>query len=152
LLLGAGVGLLGLIFRGYSAGFLHKQERLTTTGPYDHTRNPLYFGSALLALAAAIATRSIAAATLLVAYFALFYSVVMRREEQELRRRHGAAFDKYAREVPLFFPRLRASDRGAQAGSFSWDQFMRNHEWQASLGFLFLLLILLAIWHLRLPH
>jgi protein-S-isoprenylcysteine O-methyltransferase Ste14 len=153
LLLASAVGLVGLIFRGYAAGFLHKQEQLTTSGPYDHTRNPLYFGSALLALAAAIAARSIAAGVLLVGYFALFYSVVMRREEQELRLRHGPAFDRYAREVPLFFPRLRPPNRGsAPGGGFSWHQFKRNHEWQASVGFLFLLAILFAIWRWRSMH
>lgn len=153
LLLGAAVGIIGLVFRGCAAGYLHKQEQLTTTGPYDRTRNPLYFGSAILTVAAAIAARSILAALVLLGYFALFYSVVMRREEQELREGHGAAFAEYARAVPLFFPRLGWSRSAApSAGGFSWAQYKRNHEWQASLGFLFLLVMLALIWRLRLPH
>jgi protein-S-isoprenylcysteine O-methyltransferase Ste14 len=150
---GAAVGVIGLAIRAYAAGYLHKQERLTTSGPYARTRNPLYLGSAILALAAAIATKSLAAAILLFGYFALFYSIVMKREEGELRFRHRADFEAYARSVPLFFPRLSAHTSAAQpAGQFSWTQFIRNHEWQASVGFLLLLAVLALIWRLRLPH
>jgi protein-S-isoprenylcysteine O-methyltransferase Ste14 len=153
LLLGALLGMIGLVLRGYAAGFLHKQEQLTTSGPYDHTRNPLYFGSALLTLAAAIATHSLAALLLLLGHFAVFYSVVMRREEEELRQRHGPAFEAYARRVPLFFPRLGPLS-GASGGHarFSWVQYKRNHEWQAAIGFLFLIAVLVLIWRLRLPN
>src|SRR5256886_3955181 len=108
--LGALVGVIGLWLRASAAGYLHKQEVLTVTGPYAFTRNPLYLGSSILALGAAIATRSWISASLLILYFAIFYSMVMRREEKELYARHGAAFEEYARTVPLFFPRLWRSE------------------------------------------
>src|SRR5437879_8586484 len=41
------IGALGLLLRAYAAGYLHKQESLTDTGPYAHTRNPHYLGSAV---------------------------------------------------------------------------------------------------------
>jgi protein-S-isoprenylcysteine O-methyltransferase Ste14 len=76
----------------------------------------------------------------------------MQREANELRLRHGASFEEYARAVPLFLPRLSiAKLRGSSAGSFSFAQYKKNHEWQATAGFLFLLLVLLLIWRLR-PH
>jgi protein-S-isoprenylcysteine O-methyltransferase Ste14 len=150
ILYGALVGALGLLLRAYAAGYLHKQEVLTVTGPYAHTRNPLYLGSAILALGVAIATRSGISAAILVSYFAVFYSFVMRREERELHVRHGVAFEEYARAVPLFFPRLTpAKVTGESTGSFFFTQYMKNHEWQASAGFLLLLLALLLIWRLR---
>jgi protein-S-isoprenylcysteine O-methyltransferase Ste14 len=150
ILYGAAVGLIGLLIRAYAAGYLHKQEVLSVTGPYAHTRNPLYLGSSLLALGAGVATRSWISAALLLVYFAVFYSMVMRREELELRERHGAAFDAYAKAVPLFFPRLAAAAM-AGAGAFSPAQYQKNREWKAALGFLLLLAILLAIWRLRRP-
>lgn len=150
ILFGAGVGLLGLLIRAWAAGYLHKQEMLTVTGPYAYTRNPLYFGSALLALGIAIATHSWISAALLLIYFATFYSMVMRREERELRLRHGAAFDVYARTVSLFIPRLLpAKIPGAINGSFSYAQYKKNHEWQAALGFLLLVIVLAGIWIFR---
>lgn len=151
ILLGALVGALGLWLRAYAAGYLHKQEVLTVTGPYAYTRNPLYLGSALLALGAGIATRSWISASILLVYFAIFYSMVMRREETELQVRHGAAFEEYARAVPLFIPRLNAVKlSGASPGSFSFTQYKKNHEWQAAVGFLLLLAVLLVIGRLRL--
>ena len=150
IVLGGLVGAVGLSIRAYAAGYLHKQEVLTVTGPYAYTRNPLYLGSAVLALGAAIAARSWASALLLLFYFAVFYSMVMRREEKELRERHAAAFEEYASAVPLFFPRLPpAKVRGESAGSFSFGQYRKNHEWQAPVGFLLLLGVLVLIWYFR---
>lgn len=150
ILLGAAVGFVGLIIRAYAAGYLHKQEVLTVTGPYARTRNPLYFGSSLLTLGAAIAMHSWIVAALLFLSFALVYSFVMRREESELRAKHGAAFDSYAAVVPLFFPSLRVAPRPVSSESrFSWSQYKKNHEHQAALGFLLLLLLLVIIWRIH---
>ncbi|HEX8763742.1 MAG TPA: isoprenylcysteine carboxylmethyltransferase family protein [Candidatus Acidoferrum sp.] len=150
ILLGALVGALGLLIRGYAAGYLYKQEVLTVTGPYAYTRNPLYLGSAVLAVGAAIAMHSWISASLLLFYFAVFYSMVMRGEENELRLKHGAAFEEYAREVPLFLPRLRPAKLAAGSpGTFSFAQYKKNHEWRAALGFLLLIGVLLLIWCLR---
>jgi protein-S-isoprenylcysteine O-methyltransferase Ste14 len=152
ILYGALVGAIGLFIRAHAAGYLHKQEVLTVTGPYGHTRNPLYFGSAILALGVAIATCSWLSAIILCGYFALFYSIVMRREEQELRLQHGAAFDEYARAVPLFLPQLSpASLDAAGAAAFSFPQYKKNREYRAAIGFLLVLIVLLAIWRARLP-
>ena len=145
------LGLLGLLVRAFAAGHLHKQEVLTVTGPYAYTRNPLYFGSAILALAGGVATYSWISAAVLFAYFCVFYSMVMRREEEELRRHHGAAFDEYAKAVPLFFPRLTPANLLPSRGSasFSLAQYRKNHEYQAAVGFVLLLALLLLIWWFR---
>jgi hypothetical protein len=151
-LIGGIVGVFGLCVRAYAAGYLCKQEVLTMTGPYAHTRNPLYLGSAILALGAAIGMRSWICASILLLYFGLFYSMVMRREEKELLARHGAAFEQYARAVPLFLPRLSGARlTGESAGSFSIAQYKKNHEWQAGFGFLLLLGALLVIWRIQWP-
>ena len=151
ILLGGLVGFVGLCIRGYAAGYLNKQEVLTVTGPYARTRNPLYFGSSILAAGAALAMNSIWAAALLLVYFALVYSFVMRREEAELRLQHGDAFSAYAASVPLFFPRLFGATTSAAKGvAFSWNQYRKNHEHEAAVGYVLLLLGLALIWWLRL--
>lgn len=150
ILIGAAVGIVGLAIRANAAGYLHKQQVLTVTGPYARTRNPLYFGSSILALGAALAMNSWWAATLFFIYFALVYTIVMRREEMELRQQHGAAFDKYVARVPLFFPRIMVAGQTRTASSgFSWKQYRKNHEYQAAIGFVLLLVGLLVIWRLR---
>jgi protein-S-isoprenylcysteine O-methyltransferase Ste14 len=150
ILCGALVGAVGLLLRAYAAGYLHKQEVLTVTGPYAYTRNPLYLGSAILTLGVAIATCSWFSAIVLCGYFALFYSIVMHKEEQELHLQHGAAFDQYAQTVPLFFPHLAAAKHAAGPGAFSFPQYKKNREYRAAIGFLLVLIVLVVTWRLRL--
>jgi protein-S-isoprenylcysteine O-methyltransferase Ste14 len=148
--LGALLGLIGLLIRALAAGYLRKQEVLATTGPYAYTRNPLYLGSAILTLGAAVAAWSWVSAVLLCGYFALFYSMVMQGEERELRLQHGPAYDAYARAVPLFFPSLtHAKIDGARSGSFSFAQYKTNREYRAAFGFLVLPGSFFLIWRLR---
>jgi len=158
IIIGAGIGVIGLAIRAYAAGYLHKQSVLTTTGPYANTSNPLYFGSSIMAVGAAVAMNSLWSAALLLIYFALVYTFVMRREELELRGHHGAAFDAYAQSVPLFLPRLTPAKQSAVSalnqseiptGGFSFAQYRKNHEHQAALGFLLLLVVLAIVWRLH---
>jgi protein-S-isoprenylcysteine O-methyltransferase Ste14 len=143
--LGAVIALAGLLVRGAAAGHLRKLETLTTSGPYAWMRNPLYFGSALLAAGFAVAGHSLWAALVVALYFGIFYPIVMKKEEAELRQRYGAAFAEYAKRVPLFFPRPSLGRHPAQAtkaDGFSWEQYKRNREYQAALGALLALAVL----------
>src|SRR5260370_10359507 len=152
ILLGVLAGIIGLWVRVNAGGYLRKQEVLHVTGPYAYTRNPLYLGSSILALGAGIATRSWISASILIVYFAVFYSIVMRREASELHVRHGASFEEHARAVPLFFPRLTAARLpGLSAGSLSFAQYQKTHEWQAAVGFFFRFVSFAAISRFRLP-
>jgi protein-S-isoprenylcysteine O-methyltransferase Ste14 len=137
--LGAIIIAFGLLIRGLAAGHLQKDRELATSGPYAVTRNPLYFGSALLAAGFAIAGGSWADGAMVIAYFAVFYYAVMREEERDLRKRFGVTFDEYAARVPLFFPRYSARPAESQAnvaGSerFSWALYQRNREYKATIG------------------
>ncbi len=137
---GAVLAALGLMIRAYAAGYLVKYRQLATTGPYAHTRNPLYFGSALLAAGFAVAGHSWPAAALIILYFAAVYYAVMRNEESDLRARYGSVFDLYASQVPLFLPRIWRVKTSAAANSpeprpkFTWAQYRRNREYQALIG------------------
>jgi len=151
--IGMVVGLVGLWLRAYAAGYLQKHEILTVTGPYARTRNPLYLGSAILAVGVAVATHSWMSSVFLGVYFAIFYPIVMRREEAELREHYGARFDEYARAVPLFIPRVTAAKfPRSNVGAFSLAQYKKNREYQAAIGFLLLLALLFVTWRLRLPR
>src|SRR5258708_27959787 len=87
---------------------------------------------------------------ILCSYFVLFYSIVMRREENELQSRYGAVFGEYARAVPLFLPRVTAAKlSGGGKATFSFVQYKKNREYQAAIGFLLMIGLLLLIWHLR---
>ncbi|HVS75043.1 MAG TPA: methyltransferase [Candidatus Acidoferrales bacterium] len=150
IILGALIGGIGLCIRASAAGYLRKQETLAIAGPYAYTRNPLYLGSGFLMAGLALAAYSWISAVLSIGYFTVFYVAVMRREEEELRRRFGSVFEEYARAVPIFFPSLTPSPRSAGSETFSWSQYRKNREYRATVGFLFILGLLVLIWAFRL--
>jgi protein-S-isoprenylcysteine O-methyltransferase Ste14 len=131
--IGALISAIGLAIRGYASGYLRKDRELATSGPYARTRNPLYLGSAILAAGFAIAGDSLWAGILVALYFSIFYYAVMRNEEEGLRKHFGAAFDEYAKRVPLFFPSIVAK-ASVNTGTFSWAQYSRNREYKALVG------------------
>jgi hypothetical protein len=144
LVCGGALAALGLLLRGAAAGHLRKHEALSTSGPYAWTRNPLYFGSMLLAAGFLIATASWIAALVAALYVAVFYPGVMRREEEELRAEYGAAFDEYAQRVPSFWPRPPSRATRTSA-AFAWALYRRNREYQALLGAIVAFAILAGI-------
>ena len=132
---GAVFALLGLGVRGWSAGTIHKDERLTTSGPYAFVRNPLYVGSFLIGAGLAIAGGSWLWLLLFLGFFAAMYGPTVAAEAARLTERFGHRYVEYATRVPAFVPRLtpfKATD-GPGAG-FQWSQYERNREWEASLG------------------
>ena len=142
--IGSVVAVFGLLIRGAAAGHLRKREALAHTGLYTRTRNPLYFGSAVIAAGFVLTSRSWIVAVLQGLYFVIFYAQVMRREESELRQQYGRAFDDYAASVPLFWPRLR-SKVSARDTQFSFAQYIRNREYHAAIGAALLIVVLLAL-------
>jgi protein-S-isoprenylcysteine O-methyltransferase Ste14 len=145
LLLGAALGFAGLLLRAWSAGHLAKNQRLATSGPYACTRNPLYLGSALMGLGAAVAGRSWIMGLAFAAFFILVYWPVMEREAQFLQREFPEAFEPYARRVPLFLPKLPRMR--AASGKFQWALYLKNREYEAAAGYVAAMLFLaLKMW------
>lgn len=143
LICGVGIAIIGLMIRGYAAGHLRKHQQLATSGPYAFTRNPLYLGSVLLAAGFSVASHSWISTILLGAYLAIFYPVVIRREQTELQAHYGDAFVRYASRVPAFWPRLTPAMPSAE--KFSWPLYLKNREYEASIGLAVAMAILLAL-------
>ena len=120
----------GVLIRALASGHIHKNEQLTTTGPYAYTRNPLYLGSFIIALGFAVASRSLWVAAVMVVLFLAIYLPVIRSEEAYLRHRFSK-FEDYARNVPRILPRLRAHQ---PRSAFSWDLYLKHREYNAALG------------------
>jgi protein-S-isoprenylcysteine O-methyltransferase Ste14 len=139
LLAGGAVATVGLAIRAYAAGHLTKNQKLAMSGPYAYTRNPLYFGSALMGAGFAIAGGNWILALAFALLFAGVYWPVIRREEEYLRGEFGPVYDQYARRVPLFVPRYRWPESGEK---FSWKQYLKNHEYEAFFGYLTLMIYL----------
>jgi protein-S-isoprenylcysteine O-methyltransferase Ste14 len=144
---GGGITLLGLALRAFSAGCLEKNLALTTGGPYRYTRNPLYLGSFFIGLGFALAGGSWTMGLVFLVFFLMIYWPVMRREERFLRAKFGDLYGRYAEKVPFFFPTGHSvPDPGVK---FRWDQYRRNHEYEAALGYLAAMFFLLVKMKLR---
>lgn len=138
-LVAAGIGL-----RLWAAGHMGmKQESLAITGPYAHTRNPLYTGTLVAGLGFCLASGLWWSYLLLVCLFTLFYIPTIIVEERYLAERHGDAFADYSRHVPRFGWRMRPYSRN---GSFSFSKAMMHKEHLVAPQ----LLVLLALFWLRL--
>ena len=137
--------LPGLWLRGYASGYVKKNAELTQTGPYAHTRNPLYLGSMLIAAGFAVALMSWPLAVVLAAGFAAIYVPVIAGEEKFLRATFSD-FEEYCRRVPRVIPRLtpgRKSGEEAGGGAFSLALYLKHHEYNAAIGAALLYLCLL---------
>src|SRR5687768_16879495 len=80
LISGVVISLIGLMIRAWASGYLKKNLELTTTGPYAHTRNPLYFGTFIMATGIAISTNTWWFVVLFVALYLIIYAPVMMAE------------------------------------------------------------------------
>jgi protein-S-isoprenylcysteine O-methyltransferase Ste14 len=141
LAIGACIVVPGLLTRALAAGHVKKNRELTTTGPYGHTRNPLYLGSILIAVGFAIASRNYVIGALLVVMFLAIYLPVIRDEEKFLQSTF-TNFDEYRSRVPRLFPRFtNAYGRGE---GFSRERYMHHREYNALIGSALLFVALIA--------
>ena len=129
--LGAAVALVGQAVRLWAAGHLEKSREVTTSGPYQFTRHPLYVGSSIMALGVAIGCGSVVVAALVLVYMASTISAAIRSEEAFLRERFGDAYDAYA------------ESRGPRVSRrFSWQRAWRNKEYRSVTGLILFLAVL----------
>ena len=139
--------LPGLWLRAYAAGYVKKNRELTVTGPYAHTRNPLYLGSMLMAAGFAVALLSWPVALVLALGFAAIYVPVIASEERFLRTTFPG-FDAYCQQVPRLLPRLTPArnPKGKSApGAFSCSLYVQHREYNAAIGAFLLYLSLLLL-------
>jgi protein-S-isoprenylcysteine O-methyltransferase Ste14 len=136
---GLPVSIAGLAVRAWAAGHLEKNLALAESGPFAYVRNPLYVGTAAVAVGFVVAARRWELGVLFAAVFLLIYLPVVELEEQHLRKLFPA-YEEYARRVPQLIPRFSA---GRPPRAFQWALYLRNREYEALGGFLAGLAVLL---------
>lgn len=142
LAIGLPIALLGIALRAWACGHLRKSAELDTSGPYAHTRNPLYLGTFLITIGFAVASGVWWVGLAVLAFILSIYLPVLNVEAEVLEKRLGGEYAEYARNVPLLFPRLwpwKKSER-----KFSFELYSKNGEHQAAIGIAVASLILVA--------
>lgn len=143
ILAGIAFTLAGLLIRTWACGHLEKEKKLTTSGPYRYTRNPLYFGNLLIGLGVVTGAQSwwvLAGALVL---FGIFYSVITLSEKQKMEKLFPAEYAEYKSRVPLFFPSF-FSTMPRHKIRFSWTLYKNNRESRALIGSLIFWLMITA--------
>ena len=133
-MIGLGAMIVGEALRSWAAAHLGIAARssrplshkLVTSGPFAHTRHPLYWGNACLTLGFVTATGAgwpwFAASSGL--GFALLYGMHAGREERALSVAFPAEYARYRASVPAWHWRVRPA-RVAGAGEASHSSWPR---------------------------
>lgn len=85
---------------GTTVDVFEETTALVETGPYEHTRNPIYIGLTSLYLAAAFASRRRTPLVVLPAILWLMNAGVIEREERYLEAKFGKKYREYMQRVP----------------------------------------------------
>ncbi len=146
---GIALVVLGEVVRFWSAGYIAKDAEIATGGPYAHVRNPLYFGSLLLAVGLGlISGLGVWGVGLMVSLFLVFHLAAIFYEESFLTAKFGAPYLDYVRRVPRLLP--SPWPRATGAGRFEWAQALRNRE-QTTATYQLIFVLLLSLRFLKLP-
>ncbi len=141
-MVGVPIALLGVLLRIWASGHIVKSKKLTKSGPYKYTRNPLYLGSFFIGLGISIQCGRIIFPILLLILFLFIYIPVMKREEEEMEMVFGRDYLEYKKLVSFFIPipNKKIEDKG----KFNIDQVIKNREYKGVIGFILVELILMV--------
>jgi len=108
--LGVGVVVLGVALRIWAQQHVRHRlpgyKQLTTTGPYEFVRNPLYIGNTILCVGGVIASELLWMVPITLLWCFGVYSIVIRYEENHLLEKYGDGYRRYLSEVPRWFPKI----------------------------------------------
>lgn len=141
------LAMAGALVRFWSAGVIAKNKELATSGPYAYVRNPLYFGSLLVAVAFFILNGNPWFVVPAAAGAVALYVRTVRSEEEALTGHFGAAFEAYRARVPAILPWRGACRMEGGETAYSLEQSLHNKEYAGALGTLALLVAFYAYMH-----
>jgi protein-S-isoprenylcysteine O-methyltransferase Ste14 len=112
-----GIGLFllfaGMALRIWSQSYIHHRLKmplkLTTNGPYQLVRNPLYIGNILICTSAMFFAGFPLLAPFIFAWCFAVYSLAVSYEEGWLVKLYGAPAENYLQKVPRWFPRFEGN-------------------------------------------
>jgi protein-S-isoprenylcysteine O-methyltransferase Ste14 len=110
IILGIWFGIVGVRGTTLKVSETHKAEKIITTGIYSTIRHPQYFGGVL---------SHIAITFLLSSFYSLISTpliiliniVLCWKEEKELIKEFGDDYKEYKKNVPMFFPKIKRSNK-----------------------------------------
>lgn len=133
LAVGVPIALCGALIRAWASGHLRKNAELAVSGPYAFTRNPLYFGSFVMASGCAVCGGGLWLGLWMMTFFLAVYLPVMQAEAAHMRKLFAGDYENWAANVPLFIPRVTPYRKGWMR-RFDPRQYLRHREYRAAIG------------------
>jgi protein-S-isoprenylcysteine O-methyltransferase Ste14 len=123
------LSLAGELVRVWAAGTIHKDDTIADAGPYALVRNPLYFGSFLIAIGVAFMSGiGPIGWGVIIVLFLVFHLAAIFYEERFLKEKFGAPYEQYLNRVPRLIPVPGRSKLNLASVGFSWQQVKFNRE------------------------
>lgn len=132
-MIGVVLVVLGVAVRSLSAGTIRKNAELASTGLYVLVRHPLYLGSFLLAIGVNLIIWNPLVAGVTAALLIITYAPTILQEEAYLAGKFGEDWTRFAAQTPRLIPRLTRLGEVFPL-QWSYQQWRRNHEYEAVLG------------------
>ncbi|MDX8402984.1 MAG: isoprenylcysteine carboxylmethyltransferase family protein [Mariprofundaceae bacterium] len=143
---GSVIVLLGEMGRTWASGYIEKNTRLATAGPYRFTRNPLYFFNGIIFIGFCTMAANPWAALFGMIAFTVIYKPTLRDEENHMRKLFGDEFNHWASVVPLFWPKWTSYPT---QGNYSWILVIQHREHKNALAMLAGIALFVGIYWLK---
>ncbi len=140
---GSAIALAGMLVRLYASGFIFKNQKLATGGPYSLVRHPLYTGNLLLMIGFTISSAQWWAVLASAVFWWLYYPTAIDYEDRKLHKLFGEEWEKWSKTVPAVIPR-RLIPKGE--GSWSFMTSLKQNAEPAVVVF-----VLFWLWYIGRP-
>ncbi len=105
LILGTLLVVLGEAGRTWALGYIEKDAKLATAGPYAYTRNPLYVFNSTMFIGFCVMGNQMIPALFASIIFFWIYLVIIDIEARRMVSMFGEEYEEWSKHVPLFIPR-----------------------------------------------
>jgi len=116
------------------------KKKLTLTGPYRYTRNPIYIGNTLILLGLCVVSELLWFLPIMLMLCVVIYTRVIRYEEAHLLSKYGQPYAEFLASVPRWIPCRKPRSNGYWADASSE---IRRYLGPAIIAELHILLLLL---------
>jgi protein-S-isoprenylcysteine O-methyltransferase Ste14 len=131
--IGLALAVVGQVFRIYAAGYICKNKRLASSGPYALVRHPLYLGNILILIGFTLASANLFVMLVVIVFFLVWYPAAIAYEDGKLESIFEDEWRAWSKNIRAIIPgRFRWSDLKAD-GWDTYQSFIRNGELPISL-------------------
>ena len=98
--------LLGLATRMYASGFVLKNKELSTTGPYDFVRHPLYTGNIMILIGLCLINGFFWSFVTAFIFLWFYYPTAIEYEDRKLKSLFPDTWEEWASMTPALMPKM----------------------------------------------